>query len=121
MIAGGWLRFYRIGNTIVVTVEVEVVLDAVAIGIDGGIAKLIPDSVSIGIGQSCGGCFGGRDISVHVGVCRDRNGVTAFMKIADAVVVAVEVTVVANTITVSVCGNNWDEGKRFVDDATGMD
>ena len=79
LVANGWLSFDGIGNAIVVAVQIQVVSNAIAIGVDWrGSTELIPGSVAIGIGKSSGSGFSAIDDAVHVGVGGNRKRVTAF-------------------------------------------
>ena len=102
LVASGWLRFDRIGNAIVIAVEVKVILNAIAIRIHWRGAQLIPGSIIVVVCESCCVCFSNRDGAIHVGVGVNRNLVAAFQQIADAVVVAVEVAAVMDSVAVGV-------------------
>ena len=102
LVANGWLGFDGIGNAIVVAVQIQVVSNAIAIGIDWRGTKLIPDSVSIGIGKSSGSGFGPIDDAVHIGVGSNRKRVTAFDQVTDAIIVGVMITMVVDAILVGI-------------------
>ncbi len=108
LVAGGWLSFNRVGNAVVVAVEVEIVRNPIAIGVDWRCAQLIPSSVAIGIGKAGGVCLGNRNGSVLIGVSRDREDIAAFDQIADSIVVAVEVTFVVYSIAIGIRHSNAD-------------
>ena len=112
------MSLYRIRNCVVVAVEVEIVSDAVGVGVDGRSAKLIPGSVTIGISKASSGSFSRIDRTIHVDVSRNRYSVAAFVQVTDTVVVTVEIAVIADTVTVGVCRNDRNEGKGFVGNTT---
>ena len=104
----GGLVFNSIGNAICVTVQIKEVSDAVHVGVHWCRAEHIPNTITIGIGEAryagCDRCrgFGSVNRAIHVGVSCDRGCIAAFNQIADAVVVAVKIAPVVNSITISV-------------------
>ena len=100
--------FNSIGNAIGVTVQIQEVSDTVHVGVHWCRAQHIQNTIAIGIGEAryagidrCGG-FGSVNRAVHVGVSCDRGCIAAFNKVADTVVVTVEVIVIADAIHVGV-------------------
>ena len=114
LIASGRLILDGIGNCVIVTVEVQKVLDAVAVGINGRCAELIPGSIAIGIGKASSGRFGGVNHAAHIGISRDRYGISTLHQITDAVVVTVEIAAVMDPIPVGI-GDRKKEAEVVVE------
>ena len=72
LVACGRLIFDHISNAIVVAVEIKVIGDAVAVGIDWIDIKFIPRSISIGISESGSRRFFNRNDAIAVSVGCDR-------------------------------------------------
>ena len=98
LVTCGWLSFDGIGDSVVIAVEVDVVSSAIAISVNWRSTELIPRSVTIGIGKSSCNGFLGVDNATAVGVGSNCNRVATFEQIAYAIVVAVDVTRVRNSI-----------------------
>ena len=92
--------FDRVGNTIVVAVQVQEVFDAVVITVNRRDASVGGDWDSIGIHLSAGtGCVVVNSVSIGV---HDRCVGAAFFKVADAVVVTVQIAVVGDAVSIGV-------------------
>jgi len=53
-----WLVLYGVRNTVVVAIEIPEIVDAITIGINGRCGQLIPHTVTSGVGEPSGCCFG---------------------------------------------------------------
>ena len=92
--------FYRIRDTIVVTIEIAEVIDTIAIGIHWRNASVGSKRNSIGVNLSSWSCRVVVDtitIDVH-----DRGIGAAFHQVADSIVVTVEIAMVRNIVAVNV-------------------
>ena len=105
LVACGRLSFDRIGNSIVVAVQIQIVSNAIAVRIDWcGRTELIPDTVAIEIFESSVHRFLVINNTTTVSISINRKLITTFKQIADAVVVTVDVAAVVDSIAVSIDG-----------------
>ena len=121
LVANCWLSFDRIGDTVVVAVEISEISNAITISVNGRCAELIPGSVSIDIGKSSVHRFLVINNTTTVSISINRKLITTFKQIADAVVVTVDVAAVVDSIAIGVGKDDGDKRKSFVEDAASME
>ena len=112
LVACGRLSFDRIGNSIVVAVQIQIVSNAIAVRIDWcGRTELIPDTVAIEIFESSVHRFLVINNTTTVSISINRKLITTFKQIADAIVVAVDVTPVVDPVPIRI---NTDQDRSKV-------
>ena len=99
------MSFNRISNAIIVAVQIQIVGDAVAVGVDRRCVRSIPDAITIEIFETGVHCFHCADDAIAISICVNQILIATFDQIADTIVVAVQITAIMNSVTVNI---HWD-------------